>query len=253
MTTAKWLVAACCAWMIAAGGPVAAQDRAVQLTGSYKAGDVARYKYDITAQVSGTEVPAYRTIKETVKEVKPNGDVVLLQQDEGGKYVANGQDNDLQPESPATITFDKSGKLVSFTTNENEGSGFMETPIRKLLAVMTHVYFPSKAVSPADTWQVELDNPAVKGKKVVVKMTFLGVDTVDGVQYWKVKQSASAAVDAEGDKMATEFTYWLDPANGSMVKGEGSEKGVPTQYGPMDLAVKISRVKPSEEAKQGAK
>ncbi|MGC8667461.1 MAG: hypothetical protein ACP5VE_05040 [Chthonomonadales bacterium] len=253
MTTVKWLVAACCTGMLAVGGLAAAQDKAVQLSGSYKAGEVARYKYDITAQVSGTEVPAYRTIKETVKEIKPNGDVVVLQQDEGGKYVANGQDNDLQPEAPATITFDKAGKLVSFTTNENEGSGFMETPIRKLLAVMTHVYFPNKAVAPSDAWQTEVDNPAVKGKKVVIKTTYLGTDTLDGVQYWKVKQSASAAVDAEGDKMATEFTYWLDPANGAVVKGEGSQKGVPTQYGPMDLAVKITRVKPSEEAKPTSK
>jgi len=253
MTTVKWLVAACCAWMVAMGGPVAAQDKAVQLSVSYKAGDVARYKYDITAQVSGTEVPAYRTIKETVKEIKPNGDVVVIQQDEGGKYVVNGEDNDLQPEAPATITFDKSGKLVNFTTNENEGSGFMETPIRKLLAVMTHVYLPAKSVAPADSWVTEVDNPAVKGKKVAVKTTYLGTDTVEGVQYWKVKQSASAAVNAEGDKMAVDFTYWLDPATGAMVKGEGTQKGVPTQYGPMDLTVKISRVKPTDEAKPAPK
>jgi hypothetical protein len=107
--------------------------------------------------------------------------------------------------------------------------------------------FSEKPVKKDDTWQVDLENPVVKGKKVTVKATYLGTDKVDGKDLWKIKQSMEADTNSEAKKVSGEFTAWLDPEKGSTVKVEGSMKDLPISVNGAELlmsyTMKIETIK----------
>ena len=52
----------------------------------------------------------------------------------------------------------------------------------------------------------------------------MGIEKVDGTDYWKVKQSADPDTDAKGAKMGYDATYWLDPSNGEEAKATAAFK-----------------------------
>jgi len=76
------------------------------------------------------------------------------------------------PERPAiAYTRDKLGKLLKVGDLPQEG---LVTPeLMQLMALFSWTIFPDKAVKPGDSWEAEFDNPAVKGKKLTVKTTFV--------------------------------------------------------------------------------
>ena len=51
--------------------------------------------------------------------------------------------------------------------------------------------------------------------------------------------------------MSAEKTFWLDPADGHLVKSESKLTGVPTQFGSMDSTTTVEFVK-SEKKKETA-
>ena len=55
-----------------------------------------------------------------------------------------------------------------------------------------------------------------------------------------------------GDKISFEYTDWLAPDTGKLLKAEETAKGVPTQYGAMDWEAKTTLVK-GDKKKDGAK
>ena len=85
------------------GTPARAQDEAVTLKHGFKAGDTWQASFDIVAEVSGTQVPIKRTTVQKVKEVKQNGDVVLVITDKGGTLVIGGDEQVMSPEAPVKI------------------------------------------------------------------------------------------------------------------------------------------------------
>lgn len=217
-----------------------AQDE-VNLEYSYKKGDVFRYKTEVIANVMGMEVTVKTGQKMIVKEIKENGDYVIAYEGESGVASIAGQEQEMPATPPFEITISKRGKFISYNTEAQQG--IMSPEIVKLMAVMAENVLPEKPVKPGETWTTEVDNPAVKGKKVMTKTTFMGVEKVEGVDYWKIKQVSEAATDESGAKMTQEMTVWLVPGSGHSFKMEGTIKGLPTQFGDMDWTLKLSLVK----------
>ena len=215
-----------------------------------KEGDTTRYKTTQINNVGGMEVPSEMTMKIMVKEVKPMGEVVVSFTNEGGSYTLNGTENALPASPPITYTLDKTGRLVSYKADEDKG-GLYSGPIGNLITVAHHVLLPDKEVKPGDTWKTEIDNPAAKGKKITVNDTFVGMDKAESMDACKVKQTMEAESDT-GEKISFEYTAWLAPDTGKLLKAEETAKGVPTQYGAMDWEAKTSLVK-ADKKKDGAK
>jgi hypothetical protein len=226
-----------------------AWESAVSLLRTYKAGEISRYKSTITANLMGTEVVVTQTIKEEVKEVKENGHAVIVSTNEGGKVSANGQEQEIPSTPPITTTRDRLGKLMDFK-KEQSPQGLTSPEVERLMTALSDTLFTDKPVKAGDTWQIEIDNPVVKEKKVVVKGAFLGTEALDGRDLWKVKQSGEADIDSNGAKMSYEFTAWLNPANGQPVKVEGSVKDLPTQFGPLSMKVVMTLLPAEENAKK---
>jgi hypothetical protein len=220
----------------------AAQDKAVSLAYNYKAKDSYRSKVTVNTSVNGQDVAVIATAKTEIKEVKPNGDFVIVTTNEGGKLNLGGQEQDQPAQPPVTFTRTKYGKLVDYKADD-VAMGVLSPEVQKLMAAIGEQLLPEKDVKKGDTWTTEIDNPAVKDKKVTVKGTFLGTETVDGTELWKVKQQADAVTDKDGAKLTIDFTNWINPANGQVVKSEGTVKGLPTQFGPMDWTMKQELIK----------
>jgi hypothetical protein len=234
--------------VVALGAMQAARaDDTTKLVRTYKEGDKARYKQTIKVSVMGMDVVVTTTDKLTVKEVKKTGDVVEVREGEGGTMTLNGADQPSPPTPAITITFDKSDKLSDYKPSM-EG-GFFDPGVANLVAVAHHFLLTDKAVKKDDTWETELDNPAVKGKKMTVKDTFLGTEKRDGKDLWKIKQTGEPLVDAAGGKMTFEFTALLDPATGQLVHSEGNVKQIPTQFGSLDWTEEENLLKPEAEKK----
>jgi hypothetical protein len=222
-------------------------DKTVSLLVKPTLGRVTHKKIVIKTSVMGMDIVVNQAQQDTVKEVKENGDVVVEIVDEGSTLNIGGVDRDQPTASPHTVTRDKVGKVKE--VKDADASGFMTPEVSKLVMMIATSILTDKAVKTNDTWQTELDNPAVKEKKVTVKDTFLGVDKVEGKDYWKIKQTAEAVVDTDGSKMSYEITEWIDPVNGDAFKIEGTIKDVPTQVGAITMQITSKSVKAGEKSK----
>jgi hypothetical protein len=233
---------AACLLAVIAAQAATAQEKSVNLAYNYKAKDTYRSKVTVNTNVMGQDVVVTGTAKTEIKEIKPNGDFVVVMTNEGGKLNIGGQEQDQPATPPVTTTRTKLGKLVDYKA-EDAAMGILAPEVQKLMAMLGEQLLPEKEVKKGDTWTTEIENPAVKEKKVTVKGTYLGTDTIDGVELWKVKQEADAAVDKEGGKLSIDFTNWINPANGQVVKSEGTVKDLPTQFGPMTWTMKQELIK----------
>lgn len=221
--------------------PVRADDKPVTLSRTFKKGDVSRIKIETAIDGDGSGVSLKLTSKATVKEVKDNGQIVIETQDEAGVLTLNGSDMDIPAGPLTTLTFDKTGKLIDFKSEEG---GVITPETLRQLEIMRMPILAGKEVKAGDNWQSEFDNPAVKGKKFTVKTTFAGTDKVDGADLWKLRQEGAPETDASGAKMGFDATYWLDPATGQIVKAEVKIKDQPTTtYGPHSMSTKVARIK----------
>lgn len=223
------------------------EEKPVSLLTAPKVGQVNHIKTIIKTNAAGMDLVVTQSQKNTIKEIKANGDVVLEIADEGTVVDVGGQEMEQPPSPPRTITRDKVGKVkeVKF----DDAGQFMSPEVTKIMAGLSSAILTEKAVKTNDTWQTELDNPAVKEKKITVKDTYLGLDKVDGKDYWKIKQTAEAIVDADGAKMSYEIIQWINPATGDMLKVEGTIKDVPTQVGNLTMQISSKSVKGEEKAK----
>ncbi len=219
----------------------------VNLLVAPKAGRVTRTQSVIKTSVMGMDLLITQTQKDTIKEVKDNGDFVTEIADEGSVVNIGGQEQNQPAVAPRTVTRDKFGKVKD--VKADDAGNFMAPEVAKIMTLLSTSILTDKAVKTNDTWQTELDNPAVKEKKITVKDTYLGIDKIDGKEYWKVKQTAEAIVDADGNKLSYEITQWLNPADGNTVKIEGTIKDVPTQVGALTMQITSKAIKADEKTK----
>jgi hypothetical protein len=228
--------------------PAMAQDKPVTLARIYKAGDTAKYSATINTNTMGMDIVVKTGYKATIKEVKPNGDVIIEQITEAGTVSMSGMDQEIPGGEKSVETRDKLGKLIEIKLPESAQS-VLSPEVQKLAAITADVLLSGKEVKAGDTWSTEFDNPILKGKKFSVKTTYIGTEKLDGKELWKIKQLASVDVDDQGAKTVQDTITWLDPANGQMVKMEGTVKGIQTMFGPMDWNMKMALVKGDKPAK----
>ena len=231
--------------LLAVGVAAYAQD-AVTLARKFKEGDVIRFKTVLTANVMGTEAVATSISKQTVKKIHENGEVTVGILDEGTKLALMGQEQELPSAGEAVETRDKNGRIKKLELPAGSQE-FMTPEIRQLTSILAEPMLGEKAVKSGDAWTAEVENPAVKGKKVAFKNSYLGVDKVGDVAAWKIKQTAEAVTDAQGAKITADNLYWLDPADGSVLKSESKVEGVPTQFGTMSWVSKVERAKAEDK------
>ena len=226
-----------------AQNPVSAQEAPVKVGYTHKKGDVVKLRMTINASVGGMDIVVKITNKDEVTEVKDNGNVVTVQTPEATIVNIGGMDMEQPGGAKVTATRDKYGKLVELKAPEEAGA-FMSPEVQKFQASITDILMPEKPVKAGDSWTTELDNPMVKGKKFSVKTTFVGIEKLEGKEYWKVKQTATADSDAAGAKTTVEFTAMLEPATGTIFSAEGTVKDLPTlQAGAISWKMKVEQVK----------
>jgi hypothetical protein len=224
-----------------------ADDAEVKLARTYKEKDPVSYKQVSKVNANGTDVVRTTVVKDTVKEIKPTGEVVLTSETLSDQIDIGGSLMDL-PANTLTITYDKAGKLTDFTGLKDGGA--IDPNIIRLIAVAHNILLPEKAVKKDDKWETEVDDPAVKGKKMTLKETFLGTEKRDGKDLWKIKQTVEAPADDSGTKFTSELTALLDPANGRLIHSEGSVQGVPTSmYGVLGWTEESNLQKPDDTKK----
>ena len=223
---------AACALLILAAGLARAQDKEVNLVRTVKEGDTVRHKVTITASVMGMEVIVVQNSKAVAKKINDKGHIVWENASEGGSVTVGGTEQPQDASPAGTETRDKYNKLIDYKAPET-AQEIMSPEVQKLVANSSEVIFSEKPVKAGDSWSTDAENPVVKDKKFSIKTTFVGLDKVEGKEYWKVKQEVSADVDKDGGKTSSEFTAWLDPADGSTFKMEGTVKDLPTMFGPL--------------------
>ena len=89
----------------------------------------------------------------------------------------------------------------------------------------------------------------VKDKKISNKDTYLGIEKIEGKDYWKIKQTSEAVADADGNKVSYEATVWVDPTNGMVFKTEGTYKDLPTPSGPITSQISSKALKAGDKDK----
>lgn len=210
-----------------------------------KVGQSARMKLYMKVDLGGMKFVSEGVSREVVKEVKENGDVVLESTEEGSTVTAGGVTQKAPTNPPSTSTRDKFGKTL---VPGREPTGGLTTPeVDKLMMQITDVILTDKALQVNDTWETAIDNPAVPEKKITLKDTYLGLEKIEGKDYWKIKQTTEAVANAKGDKVTYELQEWIDPATGIPYKFSGTIQGVPTQQGIMNIQLNARLLKPDEQ------
>jgi hypothetical protein len=222
------------------------EERTVTLAQSAKVGDTVRYRSHFTITAGAGELKVVRNSKRTIREIRDNGDLVAEVTDEGGRYTFNGSENETPSGASATLTMDRYGKLLSYKP-QMENTVFISVSALHLLTLMDGIIFPNRPVKPGDSWKTELDNPAVKGKKVALKTIYIGLEKAGDVDAWKVRQTLDADTEESGVKMVGEITALLDAATGELIQAEQTVKGVSTQIGPLDWKGLVQRVRPEAD------
>jgi hypothetical protein len=225
-----------------------ADDKPITLTRTYKKGESARYKAESKITTPMGEAKLTGTSHMIVKEVKPDGTVVVDEISEGGKISLAGMDIDI-PQMPATtLTRDKSGRLTDYKRPETLQS--QEDPaVAKLMASIGTALLTDKPVKVGDSWETQVENPLDTDNKVKVKTTFTGLEKVDDCELWKIKQYTEASTGKLGGKLIYSGVYWLDPANGQEMKAEVDIKDLPSNFGLLTFQTKAARIKEEKKDK----
>jgi len=227
---------------------VRADDSPVTLKYTTKVGDSQHQQVLVKANVGGIDAVVKATQKTLIKEVTDSGDVTYVVTDEGGTITLAGSDQHQDPGPDITVKRDKLGKLTDWKPSKDFDNPPMSPEVMRATEQLYTVVLPTAPVKEKDTWKVELDNPIYAKMKIKVENTYLGIEKVDGVDLWKIKQSATAPTDADGGVVTFEGTFWLNPASGQMMKLDGSVKDVPSQYGKLQLTIAVSPVKDDKPA-----
>lgn len=243
-TVNRVLGSALCLLGLLGGQALRADETPVHLIVTPKVGRVLRTRLATTITIMGMELQTNGTVKNVIKEVKPNGDVVIETIDEGGTITVNGQKAPQNATPPYTSTRDKFGKTIE--THKTRTGGVTTPEVNKLLDAITDIILTDKPVKLNDTWVTEVENPVVKEKKVIVKDTYVGTEKIEGKEYWKLKQTAEATTDAAGNRIVYEVTEWISSIDGAPFKFEATVANVPTRAGLMSLKLRSDAI-PVEE------
>jgi hypothetical protein len=198
-----------------------------------------RNRVVVKGNFAGKDVVVTQTERESIKEIKPNGDVVGIGSTESTVVSVDGMEIE-QPALPAvTETRDRRGKLINLAVGDSASAGpDMET--QSLLASLDAVILPEKPVKPGDTWTTDITNPLDKKRKLTITTVYTGAETSDGVAIYKFTQSASFAIHEGDEKTSCELSARLRQSDGAIVSEKAKFKNIPTQAGNNDIEVTVT-------------
>ncbi len=199
--------------------PALAQDATYQWSFTAQKGDVSKFRTYMKltgrqADDSGDIAIAIRSrSSHTVRDVTAEGQVVYDQADESSEASFNGEKvapAKSEPAKPITISVEKNG---IWAKRDNPNVDPDNSRHEKAILVIQSSPAPDRPVKVGDAWKNEVANPLVRGRKVTLTSTLVGVEKVFGVDALKVTTlvdipTAGDAVDKEIIK--AQHTYYLD-------------------------------------------
>lgn len=203
-----------------------------------KAGDSAELSVQVKADMQGMAIEVLLRQKTKILDVSGEG-IKMENSEEMVDLKLNGESmmDAIPPGANRKVyTLRADGELLSYSVD-----GGQDNP--RLEDAMVFLY-PNRDVKVGESWT--RTRPGNKDKVVPASkttFTFLGTESLDGVQALKVRM---AFTETEGSTpMTFDATTWLSPANGDLLKLEGSMKNVTfdPNMPPMDATIKMTRVK----------
>ena len=189
----------------------AAQGDKVKVTPTPKAGDIHKYKVEISLNVTGAEAKVKANLVQTVTSVE--GDKIKDETKWDGLSIElNGTPMEGIEAAPSVATYKLSGQLLEFTG----GIQGTDAPRMHLFGIFVP---PTKELAKDEKDEVSFDansDKTIPARKY--ETTFLGKETVNGKDLLKFKVKYS---EKEPGGMGYEVTYWLTAA-GVISKAEGA-------------------------------
>ena len=208
----------------------------------WKPGETARYKMMVHRTASKkrfdldiTDSLFNITILQTVRDVKPEGSVVMVDTAEAADGTFDGREMELTTAIPKmTLTRDKTGEVS--VTSEG-GVDFVREPITQLFrltARMQRGFTPPVPVRVGETWKFAWQDTGLVVGTTEGKGALVGPGTLAGKPTWKVKVEYDAKVNATdpatGNKADVVFHFTgvadMDAKNYQILQltGSGSEQ-----------------------------
>ena len=195
----------------------------------FKAGDVDRYQINVSIS-AGQDVTITMLLKNTTKDVKATGGATVLGEIEKASATLAGTDQEITGLMPSlTETMTAGGKLQDLKLEGGSPliaqAGF-DRLIKNFLDIAV---YPPKPVKAGDSWEYSSDATQTD-QKVKGKATFVGPETINGLQTLKIKtvsdSEGTTSNPMTGEKMNikthAEGTQNLDTATGKLVKVQTS-------------------------------
>jgi hypothetical protein len=199
----------------------------VKLARSPKKGEAAKYRYEVKGDVAGVPFTATGRARREVTEVRESGEFTISETEEETKVIVMGMEVPAPPAGAILITRSRNNRLMD---HKRTGQGGIVTPeVERLLSSLSEPLLSDKTVVGDDIWETPIDNPVIAGRTVKVKSKYAGTEKLGDTATWKITQTAVA--DIQGGELSHDATFWLDPANGQIVKYEAAVKNVPSQFG----------------------
>lgn len=234
------LSAALCSGALAfpalAAAPQAAGNQEYTVRLAYKTGEINRYRWIIEAKINdpqdGKEKPLFfrMIVKETTKEVKPDG-AAVLESDFEETYIKLGdveRDASAEIAGRITQTRDPLGRVLEGKVEGGNSLVAGASGGETMFSQTAMAFYPPRPVKMGETWKIEIEpkNPKFQHYKMTGTGTLLGTETVDNVKTLKIKAVTDTAGDAKsGLKLHFEGVGNIDPTSGKLLRINGASEG----------------------------
>ena len=243
-------------------------DKAYTLARTFKAKEVNRYKMGITTNIDSPQIGNIDVIvtvifRETTKEIKDNGNAVLLNEFDSASAKFGEMEKDLTASLPTiTTTIDKLGHVLDTKVEGGDPMMTQQMTTGMMGGMGQQGYFPAKPVKVGDTWKIEVPAKDKNSAKVTGVATFLGTDMLNGMQTYKVKMVTDSESTMDNPqnpgetltiKMHSNGVTSYDALSGKMVKVTltSTSEGTPLGKSKSDMSITLvtGDDKPKEDAK----
>jgi len=223
---------------------------------TYKEGDINRYRLEFHTKMNnpraeGKEIDFYfsTTMKETTKQVKPDGVATLIDAPEEA-YVKFGElEMDATQALPVvTQTRGKDGAIQSFTTKGGDPKiADLATLLQKFAQAPTLLY-PPKPVKVGDSWKIDYTDAKEKKMMVTGTATLVGVEMIKGAQSLKISIVTDTKASDQGDvQMHMEGSGNIDRATGHFLYMKAALNGTMGRFGKNKSDLTLNLVIPGEK------
>lgn len=201
-----------------------------------KEGETIKYRMKAAMDVQGQSIEMNALMVEKVTAVKDDtyttvNDMPEIKINIGGTEMdASGQGG-----GPTTTVSKVTGEVVSVKSDQMDENAYR-------LAHLTSMRFPTTALKVGDTWTYEVKKDEKGSVDAKASYKVEAQEKMDGFETYKI--SGSFKESAGSTPASTEGTYWVNIADGTLVKSTTSMKNAPfPTVGPLDAKVTMTREK----------